>query len=189
MNFKTSAALAVTLLALAACGPSVSTSDQRQSEQQAVILQEGTAAVGMPNIRNFRERRLLRDILQLRDQDGLVTYTYNFAEMTGRHVFLCNSIGYPIPYATQFTNPEYIAQYSSSYGIAVLPQADPNGLFSPASAEGTWVMCIDPSTGQARVVYSEPKLTVSPFPLTSDTPQGRSVPTIDATEAPAPATP
>jgi hypothetical protein len=47
-----------------------------------------------------------------------------------------------------------------------MPQADPNGLFSPASAEGTWLMLVDPKTGDPRVVYIEPRLVVSPIPLT-----------------------
>ena len=46
-----------------------------------------------------------------------------------------------------------------------LPQADPNGLFMPASAEGTWLMLINPKTNQPSPVYIEPRVTVSPFPL------------------------
>jgi hypothetical protein len=171
MKKRIAAAVAAALcLVVAACEwePQES-SDQRQTQQQEKILQEGTSEVGMANIQTFRERRLMKTILELRDQEGLSTITYNFAEMTGRHVFLCNSIGYPIPYATQFTNPQKI-EYRSSYGTAILPQADPNGLFSPASAEASWVMCIDPRSRDAKVVYSEPRLTVSPFPLTADTP-------------------
>ena len=81
-------------------------SDSIQTEQQETILKEGTSAVGMPAIKNFRERKLLKDIFELRDQSGLVTYTYLFNSMNGKLVFLCNSIGYGIPYATQFTSPQ-----------------------------------------------------------------------------------
>lgn len=157
-------------LSLTACGVSQPSSDEKQSAQQEVILQEGTAAVGMPNIKNFRERRIMKDILEMRDQDGLTTYTYTFAEASGQKTFFCHSIGFPISAATQFTNPQKM-EYLSNHGYYTIPQADPNGLFSPESAEGTWVMCVDPSTGKARPVYSEPKLFASPFPLTSDTPK------------------
>lgn len=137
-------------------------SDTKQREQQERILQEGTAQTGMPAIKNFRERKLLKQIIEMRDQDGLVTYTYTVPETTGRPVFLCNSIGYGLPAATQYTNPE---KYVGTTG-ATLPQADPNGLFSPSSAEGTWVMCTDPSgTGKTRPVYVEPRVIVSPFKL------------------------
>ena len=136
-------------------------SDDTQRYQQEQILKEGTAQSGMPAIKNFRERKLLKQIIEMRDQDGLVTYTYTVPETTGRPVFLCNSIGYGLPAATQYTNPE---KYEMSG--TTLPQADPNGLFSPDSAEGTWVMCSDPSgSGKTRPVYVEPRIIVSPFKL------------------------
>lgn len=136
-------------------------SDDLQRSQQEQILREGSAQTGMPAIKNFRERKLLKQIIEMRDQDGLVTYTYTVPETTGRPVFLCNSIGYGLPAATQYTNPE---KYEMSG--ATLPQADPNGLFSPSSAEGTWVMCSDPSgSGKTRPVYVEPRIIVSPFKL------------------------
>lgn len=136
-------------------------SDEKQRAQQERILQEGSAQTGMPAIKNFRERKLMKQIIEMRDQSGLVTYTYTVPEMTGKPVFLCNSIGYGLPAATQYTNPE-----KYEYNGATLPQADPNGLFSPDSAEGTWVMCADPSgNSQTRPVYVEPRIIVSPFPL------------------------
>ena len=140
-------------------------SDQIQRQQQEKILAEGTAQIGMPAIVNFRERKLLKDIFELRDQDGLVTYTYTFAENSGTITKLCDSIGYGIPYATQYTSPEKPLYQNTSVGYAI-PQADPNGLFSPGSADGTWVMCSDPSTsGKVRPVFIEPRVIVSPFPL------------------------
>lgn len=112
MKIATVVALAATIV-LASCGEYTPSSDQRQEDQQAAITQEGTSAVGMPNIVNFTQRRLVKDILEMNDQTSIVTYSYTFSEMTGRLVFFCNSIGYPIPYATQFTNPERIARESS----------------------------------------------------------------------------
>lgn len=161
-------AIAISFLTvlLVGCGqPRESSSDEMQRAQQERILQEGTSQIGMPAIKNFRERKLLKDILELRDQEGLLTYTYVWNEMQGKLVFFCDSIGYGIPYATQFTNPEKIAESSHQVGYAILPQADPNGLFSPASAEGTWVMCKNPNGKEVRPVYVEPRIIVSPFKL------------------------
>ena len=73
--------------------------------------------------------------------------------------------GYGVPYATQFTNPEKIATRGHNYGYAILPQADPNGLFSPESAEGTWVLLNDPNSGDVQPIYVEPRIVVSPFRL------------------------
>jgi hypothetical protein len=151
----------IVLFAVSACEP---TSDDIQRQQQERILMEGTSQVGMPAVKNFRERKLLKDIIELRDQTGLVTYTYLFSEMLGKFVYLGESIGYPIPYATQFTNPSKIAWSSGSHSH-VLPQADPNGLFSPASAEGTWVMMKDPHGGKVTPIYCEPKVITLQFKL------------------------
>ena len=161
------------LLAIVGCAPEP-TSNDRQREQQETMLGEATSQVGMPAIKNFRERKLLKDILELRDQDGLATYTYVFAEMTGKFNFFCDSIGYGIPYATQFTAPETRQRYfvsngvglgANAYGTERLPQADPNGLFSPSAAEGTWILCKDPNGKSVQPVYVEPRIIVSPFRL------------------------
>lgn len=136
-------------------------SDTKQRNQQERILQEGTSQIGMPAVKNFRERKLMKDIIEMRDQNGLTTYTYRTAAMTGELILLCVSSGYPMPAATQFTNPEkYINQGTT------MPQADPNGLFSPSSAEGSWAMCKDPNGTSVAPVYSEDRLTTSPFRLT-----------------------
>ncbi len=140
------------------------TSDDVQRNQQERILQEGTSQIGMPAIVNFRERKLLKEIYEMRDQSSFITYTYLWNEFNGKLVFLCQSIGYPIPYATEFTNPSKLAGWSREH-IVVMPQADPNGLFSPTSADGTWVVCKDPKSDNIKPVYVEPKVTTSPFKL------------------------
>ena len=153
------------MLSIVGCIEEKKSSDSIQRQQQEKILAEGTAQTGMPSIKNFRERKLLKDIFELRDQSGLVTYTYLWNEMQGKKVFFCDSIGYGIPYATQYTNPQKIADSYSQGGFAILPQADPNGLFSPASANGTWVMCKNPQSNDVKPVFIEPNVIVSPFKL------------------------
>ena len=155
--------LLLTLPLLLLTGCFESSSDRVQQDQQERILMEGTQQIGMPAIKNFRERRLLKDIIELRDQDGLTTFTYVFSQGLGKFVFFCDSIGYGIPAATQFTNPQKVTSYAGH--PVVLPQADPNGLFSPASADATWVMCLDPVRKKAMPQYIEDKITVTTFKL------------------------
>lgn len=153
-------------------------SDDIQREQQETLLKEASAATGMPSIKNFRERRILKDILELRDQDGLVTYTYlenltpgvvkGHTALGGKLTFLGETIGYGIPYATQYTNPMKIDSQGANYGYAILPQADPNGLFSPAAAEGTWVLMKDPGGKKLLPIYVEPRIVSSPFKFPVD---------------------
>lgn len=149
-------------------------SNDIQRDRQASMTKEGVMAVGVPAIINFREMRQLKDIYELRDQDGLITYTYTFSEVTGKPSFFCDSIGYGIPYATQYTAGETMQRFSlpstndrnSVWGDEKLPQSEPNGLFSPASADGTWVMCKAPD-GKVRPQYVEPKIIVTTYKLGS----------------------
>lgn len=139
-------------------------SDEQQQKQNEVILSEATSKVGMPAIKNFRERRLLKEILEMRDQANIITYTYLFSEMNGEYKFFCQSIGYGLPYATQYTNPQ--KPLSPWHESSIIAQADPNGLFSPTSATSTWVLCANPKNPkEIKPLYVEPLIIVSPFPL------------------------
>lgn len=168
--------VALSTFLLAGCSQS---SDDVQREQQERILKEATSQVGMPAVKNFREKKLLKDIYELRDQNGLVTFTYLENQIStvvpgrtalgGKLTYLGETIGYGIPYAIQFTNPQKIERLSGGgSGYHVLPQADPNGLFSPASAEGTWVLLKNPKGKEVQPVYIEPRIVVSPFKFEMD---------------------
>jgi hypothetical protein len=152
--------LAVILL-LVGCDIKPSSRQIEAAAQERASLQ-AAQSVGMPAIVNWQEKRVLKQIFELRDTT-LSTITY-IIDFNGRLHKVCDSVGYGIPYATQFTNPQMIAG-GYEHGTA-LPQADPNGLFSPASADGTWVQCLDPATKKVSVLYIEPRVLVSPFPLT-----------------------
>ena len=157
---------AVSILALlAGCVEDDPTSAQIERKQQEQMSLQAVQSVGMPAITNFAEKRMMRDILELRDR-SVATTTY-IVDMNGNRHKLCNSVGYGLPYATQYTNPQMPqrAGVSGSYSIYLLPQADPNGLYSPASAEGTWVLCVNPQTNKPVPLYIEPRIIVSPFPL------------------------
>ena len=154
---------ATIILAGLACDQPPS-ADQIQQAQQERILQDLGAQCGMPAIKNARERKLLKQILEMRDQEGLVTYTYAWSEMQGKYRFLGESIGFGVPYATQYTSPSKW-EWFTNQGWRQSPQADPNGLFSPATAEGTWVLLKDPHGEKVLPVYFENRICVSPFKL------------------------
>ncbi len=134
-------------------------SDDVQKRETEKTLKEAHAQIGMPAIKNFQERKLAKMIFELRDQEKLVTYAY-VVTWQGELIFIGKCIGYGLPYSVQYTNPmKKIAGYD-----AVIPQADPNGLFMPDGLSATWLMMID-DKGDARPVYVEPQIIVSPFPL------------------------
>lgn len=164
-KFMTITAIAAAAVALASCGqPYNESSDKVQNRKQEELSKQSVQSVGLPAIKNFQEKRILKDILELRDNPNFVTYTYT-EDMNGRLHLRCNSIGYGIPYATQYTNPQKLAQGYAGGEYQPMPQADPNGLFSPESADGTWVLCKVPGKDEVQPVYIEPRIVVSPFPL------------------------
>jgi len=148
-----------------ACDDQVQQSgDQLQAQKQAALDKEAAMSIGVPAIKNHREMRLYKQVFEDRDQMDLRTWTYVFSEQTGKYIFFCDSIGYGIPYATQYTSPQK-AVWVDDHGYFLMPQADPNGLFSPASADGTWVECKDPEGKRTKPTYIEPRVIVSPFKL------------------------
>ncbi len=138
-----------------------------QIEQTRALTAEAQAQVGMPGITNFTERRIVRQLYELRDQE-ITTYTY-VRDYEGRLWHVCNSIGYGIPFSAQFSNPKgpmglKVRDAQMDADIYVLPLPEPNGLYPPTSSSATWVICSSPN-GEFRPIYEEGELTVSPFPL------------------------
>jgi hypothetical protein len=154
-------ALVAVATLLTACGPQHETSTQIERRKQEELSLQAVQSVGMPSIVNFAEKRMMKDILELRDQN--VATTAYIVDMNGKLHKICTAVGYGLPYATQYTSPSKIGGNDHSY--VAMPQADPNGLYSPASADGTWVLCVDPKSGKPRPVFIEPRVIVSPFPL------------------------
>lgn len=152
--------ICIALLSIAGCS---SNSISQEKEQQEKLQAESVAQLGAPAIKNFREKRILKDIYELRDQDGLETWTYIIAQNTGELHLLGKTIGFPISAGIQYNNPKKTEWGSNS--VAVIDQAEPNGLYQPNSDEGTWVMMLDEKTKKARPVYIEQRVVCSPFPL------------------------
>jgi hypothetical protein len=163
---KTILAAMLCAIGLTACNPSPPTSNQIERRKQEELSKQGVETIGFPAIVNFSEKRMMKDIIEMRDQMH-PTYTY-IIDMNGKPHKLCDSLGYGLPYATQYTNPQARQTTADSMGNRtsdVIAQADPNGLYSPASAEGTWVMCLNPKTKKAEPQYIEPRIITTTYPL------------------------
>jgi len=154
--------VAASAIMLSGCeeGPQSSTQIEKQKQEQMSL--QAVQSVGMPGIVNFAEKRMLKEILELRDQN-ITTITY-VVDMNNNLRKLCDSVGFGIPYATQYTNPQK-AVGDNYHVLTTIAQADPNGLYSPAAADGTWVLCLNPETKKPTPLYVEPRVIVSPFPL------------------------
>ncbi len=152
----------VVMFALVGCSyDNVDTSVRKQQESR---MQEAQSQAGLPAIKNFQEKKMMKMLYELRDQEDLTCYAYLFNERTGSvGQFLGTCLGYGLPASTQYSNPEKRLYHNS--GSGTIPQAEPNGLFMPDGLSATWLMMVDKKTGTARPVYIEPLIIVSPFRL------------------------
>ena len=153
------------------------TSDSVLNQKTEKLMSEANKQVGLPGIVNFQEKKLMKQIYELRDQENLVCYAYLYNRNSGSvGQFLGKCIGYGLPYSTQFSNPikytgvttDKVADFAGKdwyYSYELMPQAEPNGLFMPEGLSATWLLLIDPKTKKPRPVYVEPEIIVSPFKL------------------------
>jgi hypothetical protein len=149
------------IVVLGACATVPPEAEQIQAEQSEQARAGAVAAVGMPAITNYTEMRFAKDLYELRDEPQ-ATFMYLHGNDGSLRCF-GEGIGYGLPYGVQFTNPEMLA-YASSWGVATMPQAEPNGLHMPDNAEATWVQMKAPD-GSLVPIYVEPRMVISPFPL------------------------
>ncbi|KKN25569.1 hypothetical protein LCGC14_0883530 [marine sediment metagenome] len=148
--------------------------DILQSIQTEQMMSEAQRQIGMPNIVNFQQRKLMKLIYELCDKEDLICYAYIKSDYQGKLFFIGKCIGYGIPFSAQYTNPEKVIKYRntryySGSSPSTIPQPDPNGLYMPTSSSATWLMMINPETNKPRPVYIEPAIVVSPFKLHKNT--------------------
>jgi len=104
-------------------------------------------------------------IYDARVRDKVRTWTV-WRSNTGLIEGHCASIGYPIPYDVQLTNPW---KYIGGSG-AVLEQAEPSGLYSSHNSIATWVREVIVEKKQAMItpLYIESKVTCYAYPINVD---------------------
>lgn len=174
--------LASIVLVVAACDGGSSYS----SERLAVNAQQNVYAQAQPA--PFFDHSLPRSMLTqlyMAKNKAVATYSYVQSEYTGKVLWSCPSIGYPIPANTQLTNPQTVSYPGSSAAVAIA-QPEPDGLYSSPSTTGTFVMCTGKS-GRVEPKYEERPVTVSPVAMheqngsLTDDADGTSSITIDVT--------
>lgn len=124
------------------------------------------------------ERHMLIQIYTAR-QTATLTHSYVQSEFTGKILWQCDSMGFPLPYSTQLTNPLQVVGSTYSSGASAVSavaigQQEPNGLFPPATSDATMVPCVD-ETGKITPVYEEKHVTVFFRPMEEH--DGKLVPT------------
>lgn len=79
--------------------------------------------------------------------------------------FQCPSVGMPVPFSAQITNPMKINNQHST--TVTLPQQEPYGLYAPDNVSATYGNCVLPD-GSIGIFYSEPDLTTFLFDVDCD---------------------
>lgn len=141
------------------CVDSAETKDNRAVNDQQEQYQ---IAQPIPKFDWSLERQLAIELYKARN-DNIATHTVwrsDYGMIEGD----CPSIGYPLPYDTQLTNPLRPVYTSSG---AVVEQAEPNGLFSSKNSMATWVRCVIKVNGKPveSPIYIEDKVTTYPYPV------------------------
>lgn len=86
---------------------------------------------------------------------GINTTSFFFNLGQNAPFFWCPSHGGAVPNTAQLTNPQQVQpDPNASNGSVVIGNMDPNGVYSPTSSSGTYVMCVN-SAGQEYLVYWE----------------------------------
>lgn len=145
------------------CEGDASEAEKQAREDVEQLANELYSEVGTPEINNFQEAKIAKEIMELRDQEGLTTWTYIVDRDGGKHL-VCKSIGYGLPYSTQLTNPEKTIEESHG-GDHAIPQREPNGLYMPNNVSATWVLCQDDSERGYSPQYVEPRIMVLTEPV------------------------
>ena len=83
-------------LSTVACGEYTDSADEQVTKKQEELAQQANGKVGMPNIKNFFEKEIHKEILELRDDPNLMNYAYIQNE-NGQFTYLGRCVGYPLP--------------------------------------------------------------------------------------------
>lgn len=154
---------AVFALSLTGCS---SCDSQETKDRRTVDAQQKQYAVSqpVPVFEWSQERDMAIQLFKFRNQ-SLRTWTV-WRSDTGVIEGHCESIGFPLPYDVQLTNPLQRADGTS----AVIEQPEPNGLFGSKTTSATWVRSVVNHNGKTMEVpiYIEGKVTCYPYPIIVD---------------------
>ncbi len=151
---------------LASCWGSSQTDIEQTQQKEAVS--SITQNQPIPDLGGYSFERQIVIETYLARNHTIATYAYMIT-MDGKIIEICPSIGYPIPYSTQLTNPQ-IPSYVHVNGAAVegvVANPEPNGLYPPGDAAATLVQCVNPD-GSVTPVYIEWYVMAFPYRIKSD---------------------
>lgn len=156
--------LFILLISFLLFGCEASQTDIEQA-QQGDAVKSITQNQPIPDLGGYSFERQVVIETYLARNNTVSTYAYMIT-MDGKMLEICASIGYPIPYSTQLTNPQVLTwQTTSINGVVANPE--PNGLYPPDNAAATLVQCVN-EDGSVSPVYIEWYVLAFPYRIKSD---------------------
>jgi hypothetical protein len=126
-------------------------------EQQATRKQQDHYAKTQPH-HTYSASQARANLIAAQDAMALGADSWLVQYVEGVGItFECPSVGFPIPFGTNITNPLQVFRYTGG-GRYTLPMMEPYGLYPPADVPATYANCVLPS-GEIGIFYSEPLLT------------------------------
>ena len=161
MKLKPMAILLAGLLAFMVFGGANDCTEEAQAVERRDTIQVGEQQdiyqKGQPvPLFNYSQTRATLIEVYKAKTAGTGTYTVVFS--FGKPVFVCPSIGFPIPATTQLTNPNMVRDRQ-----AVVAQAEPDGTFTGTTA-ATYVLCVR-DDGTAAPIYAETDVMAFTYPV------------------------
>lgn len=121
----------------------------------------------VPYYEYSNELDVYRQIYDARVENVITTYTV-FRSNTGEILDHFPSLGFPIPYDVQLTNPLKAVDFHES--AVAIEQPEPSGLYSSKTTAATWALRVL-KIGEVTIitpVYTEDKVSCYPFPVIVD---------------------
>lgn len=138
---------AIVAVSVAACGqdsPGPASANSQEQHTQATIQNQMLANQPIPVFDRSEYRNTLITV-ENAEARGVATTSFFFNQGVKDPIFVCPSLGFPIPSTAQLTNPQqpiWKNGYHEYSGVTV-GQMDPTGVYTGDST-GTYVECVSP---------------------------------------------
>jgi hypothetical protein len=155
MNKKIAAVTVTAVLgaSLAACTHGQPNGQQQENKQQQQDTTSLEASQPIPHYNYSQIRQTLIDAETI-SADGTQTTSFFFQMGNQDPVYSCPSLGEPVANSSSLSNPQQGTGVSGVAGAIAIGQMDPDGIYTPTSSSGTYVICLN-SGGQPYLDYWE----------------------------------
>lgn len=145
-KFAAIAVTAVLGLSVAACTTSTSAGTNVEQNTEGAQATQYSQSQPIPFFKWSLERQVLIDAeTASAEGDQSTSFFFNFGIQDP--IMTCPSLGMAVPDTSQLSNPEQVVSNRQNKRLPSgdwtnMPQADPFGVFTPATSDGTYVICI-----------------------------------------------